>query len=413
MDIFWYKLLISICLALGLFLLRYFENDILKKVDIRLFSHFFLSFLLFRILPFVFIYLILDFDTTSDVNIFFSSALSAIHGGIVYRDFVTVYSPLFPYISGILLSVWSSPKAIVLMMLIVESIIMWGTIKLFRHRNVTICSLIYYLLPTTIIFSVLGGQEDIWMWGGVVTAIHLKKKYKNDFWLGIGLAVGLLASKLIFVLILPGFFLLVNKRAQLLIGFALVFIPIVSLIFYYVGWELLSPVNEANIPRTPNLFSLIRPLLNGKLPFGLSIFNWLGLIVNLAIGVIWIILRWKKSSINQPFVELFIITFVLLMLLQQSSYSNYAFIFMMPFVYYFYESLNRFEWYYFLFLNILLVIQPALWWHNGLFYINNTNDLQRPLFFTEYIMEIFIIVGLVGILRKLFKQSSCSINGVL
>ncbi len=406
MDIFWYKFLISLFLSIGLILLRFFQEVVLKRINIQFFSHFLLTFLVFRIIPFFIVYIVFDFDTTSDVNIFYSSALSAIHGGIVYRDFVSVYSPLFPYFSGILLYVWNSPKAIVLMMLIVESISLWGTIKLFKHQKVTLWAFVYYLLPTSFVFSILGGQEDVWMWGGLVATLHLFQKFKHTIWLGIGMALALLISKLIFILILPGFFVLVKNRIQFFLGFVLVFIPIIAVLFNIVGWELLAPINEANIPRTPNLISLIRPFFNGNLPLGLPIFNWLGLIINLILGLLWIMIRWNKTSFNQSVIELFVGTNVLLMLLQQSSYANYAFLFIMPIVFFYLEDLNRFEWFYFVVLNIVLVIQPALWWHNGLFYINYLNDLRNPLYATEYLFGLFIIVGLIGLLSKLIQKNA-------
>ena len=406
MEIFWYKLLISLVLTIAIALVLRFRSYLAKHIDFNNFKHFSVAFSLFRILPFWGVYILLNYDATSDVNIFYLSSLSAIKGGLVYRDFQSVYSPFFPYISGLLLLIWNSPKAIVLMMIFVEAGALWATIKWFNKINVTVCTLIYLLLPTTFIFTIFGGQEDVWMCGAFVATLHVYRWKKNEFLFGAGLALGLLVSKLIFILILPGIFFLIKNKIKFISGFAAVFVPIILFLYFKVGLQLLSPIQEANIPRTPNLMSLLRPFISDFVPMGLPILNWLGLLINVFIGLVWISKKRLKFSTEDVFIQLFIITFILLMLLQQSSYTNYALLFLLPLLFFIAESLSYSKWVLFTILNVLLAIHPAFWWRNNLFYITNFADLVNPLFAIEYLFEIFIVFGLLGILKEMYFQNN-------
>lgn len=402
MEIFWYKLLISLALAFVIAVVWLFRSRLTSLIDLNNFKHFSASIIFFRLLPFWGVYLLLDYDTTSDVNIFYTSALAAVKGGLVYRDFQSVYSPFFPYISGLLLYVWDSPKAIVLMMVLVEAAALWGTIKLFNTRNFTIISMIYLLLPTTFIFTIFGGQEDVWMWGAFVAILHLFRSKKNELILGAGLALGLLVSKLIFILILPGIFFLVKNKMKFILGFSAIFIPVIATLYFKVGFQLLSPIQEANIPRTPNLMSILRPFISSFVPLGLSILNWLGLLVNVCVGLFWIYSKRLNTSLEDVFIQLFILTYILLMLLQQSSYTNYAMLFLLPFMFYHANSFSVSKWFLFVMLNVLLAIHPALWWHNNMFYITQVGELLNPLFALEYLFEMVIVFGLLFILKDLF-----------
>jgi hypothetical protein len=408
MEIFWYKLLISILLSVSIFFLIVYKEKLLQIIDLRQFKHFFISFVVFRLLPFWVVYIYLNYDTTSDVNIFYSSALSSIHGGVVYRDFPSVYSPFFPYISGLFLFFWQSPKAIVLMMIVVEGFALWGTIKLFNKNEICFMGMVYFLLPTTFIFVIFGGQEDVWMWGGIVASIHIYKRFNSQFWFGAALALGLLVSKLIFVLVLPSIFLVTDKKKQFVFGFLSVFVPVTFVLFNWVGWALLSPIQEANIPRTPNLISLVRPFTNEFIPLGWPLLNWLGLVVNFALGLYWVVLNKNKYVLEVAVVKLFLLTYVLIMLLQQSSYSNYVFLFAMPYVFFVSNQFDSYKWAFFLILNLLSAIHPAYWWHNGMFYIQHVADLKNSSYLIEYIFEIIIVFGLFWLIKQIHSAELIS-----
>ena len=82
-----------------------------------------------------------------------------------------------------------------------ELLILWGTLRLTRLS--VYYALIYLLLPATFILSVLGGQEDILMWGALVFSLLLFRRKENFILLGISLGIGLLVTKALFVLFIP------------------------------------------------------------------------------------------------------------------------------------------------------------------------------------------------------------------
>src|SRR5690606_26507336 len=119
-----------------------------------------------RLAPFILIFLILGIEPTSDVNGFWYMATHAAEGKVVYRDFWSPYSPFFSYLLAIGAVLWNNPKVIVLIMILMEGVavvLSWHLYKSFMNRG-TFCfrALVYFLLPGSLILSVLGAQEDIW-----------------------------------------------------------------------------------------------------------------------------------------------------------------------------------------------------------------------------------------------------------
>src|SRR5690606_41498846 len=98
MSIIYIKLLISVALitAAAVF---WIKRDFLKGIfenqsEWRVLSA---GWVLFRLVPFVLVYILLNIDPQSDVEGFWEEASLAFQGKIVYRDFWSPYSPLYPY----------------------------------------------------------------------------------------------------------------------------------------------------------------------------------------------------------------------------------------------------------------------------------------------------------------------------
>jgi hypothetical protein len=81
-----------------------------------------IGWILFRLVPFIALYLVVGMDTTSDVNGFWDEASKASIGQVVYRDFWSPYSPLYPYFLGAWLKLWYNSKMIVLAMAVMDGI---------------------------------------------------------------------------------------------------------------------------------------------------------------------------------------------------------------------------------------------------------------------------------------------------
>jgi len=112
-----------------------------------------------RLVPFVIIYLVLGEEARWDVAMFYDSVQGALAGGWVYRDFDTAYSPLFPYIIALPVLIWNSGKAIILFMILVEGLVLRATMQWSRHPESLYIAILYLLLPSPFVYSVLGVKK--------------------------------------------------------------------------------------------------------------------------------------------------------------------------------------------------------------------------------------------------------------
>lgn len=371
---------------------------------------FLVSFTLLRILPFLIIYVILDFSARSDVRMFYDSALGALKLGFVYRDFETAYSPIFPYLTALPLLIWNSAKAIVLEMVLVEGIILWFTYKYYKNSLGNYYLLLYLMLPAPFVFSILGGQEDIWMWAFVLWTCFILRKNSNWLLAGIIMGLGLLTTKALLVLYLPALFIFAKKPWQFMLGLLIVGIPSLAFMYYHSELLFLSPIQQANDPRTPNIWSVLHPLTNGLVPIGPKILNWVGLITIQALGIFFALKSKKTSKPHYFLVFLFLIISAWLMIIQQSSLSNYAYVFLMPMVFFFGEQTNKKWLVSLLLLNLLVVIQPPIWWGIGMPIFHSLSDLNSGYKVLEYITEIGIVVLLFTFLRIIIKNFKTTNN---
>ncbi len=359
----------------------------------------------FRFIPFLSIYYVLNFETTSDVPIFYESAKAAISGGVVYKDFQTSYSPLFPYLIGLILPFWNSSKAIVFILILLESVFVWSSRKLTSFKNPFYITLFYYALPCSLVFSVIGGQEDVLMWGFLSIVLLIYLKNKKHFILGISLGFALLLTKFIFVLIVPAaFFYFKNRSEQLkvMLGLITVGLPTFVLLYCSSKWGFLYPLTEANVPRTPNIWSLFNTLTGGLTPYGPKYVNWIGLGL-IELLLIYVVMKFMSTVAFEKFISAsFVITYAWLMIVQQSSYANYAYAFLLPLV--FILPFNSKEFYVFVGFNILLVIQPAIWWRTGLIRVEHLGQLKEPLKLFLFLAELVLIFGLLWIIKKVIRS---------
>ena len=403
MIIFYYKFFISIALSVIVFFMtirQYFINDFGSKSPKKFF---FGLLILFRIIPFIIIYILFGLDTHSDVPIFYQSAIGALKGGFVYKDFQTVYSPLFPYVSAILLPIWNDAKAIVLTMIGIEAFAIYLTMSSARSIDRFYKMAIYFALPSGFVFSVIGGQEDIWMWCMLALILYYQKGFSNLFLIGVLLGLGLLITKFLFLLLFLPVLLYHKKWGPIFGGLLLVGVSSCFILYTQTGWGFLAPINEANSPRSPNLWSLVHTVSNGSTPFGPSYLNWFGLITILTYSI-YLALKYRSKLDFQVYIQgIFCQLFIWLMLIQQSSYANYAFVFMLPFLF-FVDLKSKFDLAVLLILNILLVIQPTFWWSNGQFRIQQISELANPIYFFGFLMEFMIITGLFWMMIRVGEQ---------
>lgn len=403
----YFKILISLGLCFIALLAFRYQQDLEKIFDkLKRVNSFLILSILFRIIPFIIVYVILHFKAQSDVIIFWKSAQEALKLKLVYRDFESLYSPLFPYITALLLFLWNSPEAVTLLMIFIELLVLWITMITFSSKKQSadlFKTLIYLLLPGPFIFCVIGGQEDIWMWGFACLIIYCWKKQKSDFVLGIITGLGLLCTKAFFVLFIPLIFFKVTDKVKFFLGNIVVGLPVLFFLLYYGGNSFLMPIRLAQEPMAPNAWSIANPFIwSFNLGNNIKVINWIGLFVILAFAL-WQTYLSRKLTIQEYIPKIWIILFGLMMVIQIGSYANYVFIYSMPLIFGF-NFFNRKRFIVITFLiQFIASFQPSLWFRIGKPFLQ-FKDFSELRFTMEYFFEIIIFIGVLYWLNLAMKK---------
>ncbi|QRR02901.1 hypothetical protein [Dyadobacter sandarakinus] len=356
----------------------------------------FTGWLLLRLVPFLFIYIAAGIEPTSDVNGFWDEASKASQGMVVYRDFWSPYSPLYPYLLAIGVKFWYSPKMVVLVMVIMDGIALFLSSRFFRpfqpKGEVLFKSLLYLLLPGSLVLCVVAAQEDVWMWLFVILPYLVRERTLRVAWYAVLLALGLLITKAIFVLILVPLFLVEKQKLRMIIPMALVGIIALAILFLLVGWEFTQPLGEAQTLRAPNIPSVINPWFFNAIGVGEKFWNWVGLLISVGMACVaaW---RLRHADFRIMLSRVWVILYATMMIVQQSAYSNYIFIFLIPLVLHIINWKNRTEVGLLLIYNVLCVVQPSFWWRLGMpCYLAPADLFSSWQLAVDYAMQILIVL---------------------
>ncbi len=365
--------------------------------------------LLFRLLPFVIVYILAGIAPTSDVNGFWDEGSKASQGMVVYRDFWSPYSPLYAYYLGAWLKIWYDPRMIVFAMTVMDALALWVTWHLYRARlsdaDFLYTALLYYLLPGSLILCVVGAQEDVWMWLFVIVAYLYRQRTGRVEVYALILAVALLMTKAIFVLILVPLFLLEKEKVRFVLIMAVVGILSLAILYPLVGWEFTQPLDEAKVLRAPNVLSVLNPWFFNSISVGEKFWNWVGLVVSVGIGS-WTAWRFRYADFPELISRTWVVLYATMMVIQQSAYSNYIFLFLIPLVFYILDWQNRKQVGLLLLFNLLCVVHPSYWWRLGMpRYLMPSDVWATPALVLDYLMQV-IIVGLTGYFVWLAARSS-------
>ena len=354
-----------------------------------------ISWVIFRLLPFIAIYLIAGQDTTSDVNGFWDEGSKASQGLIVYKDFWSPYSPLYAYFLGIWLKIWYDPKMIVLTMAVMDGvalIISWHFFRPFQSRGTLLFrAIVYYILPGSLILCIIGAQEDVWMWLFVVLAYLVRERTVRVEWYAVILAIGLLMTKAIFILILIPLFILEKQKIRLLVPMIIIGIISLASLYYLVGWEFTQPLDEAQTLRAPNIPSILNPLFNNQIGVGQKFWNWIGLVaaVGLACLAAW---RLRNADFRIMLSRVWVVLYATMMIVQQSAYSNYIFLFLIPLVFYIINWKSPLQVIALLIFNVLCVVHPSYWWRLGMpCYLKPLDIISSNQLLIDYAMQVSIV----------------------
>ena len=406
-EVVYNKAYISIILCLLAFLAFKFRNKIeVFFSNIGTLKSFGLISFLGRILPFIIVYVYYGYDAQSDVQIFWKSAQHASKLELVYRDFDSVYSPFFAYITALPLYFWDTARAVTLLMILIELLVLWLTMKTYPSENqssTTFKALIYLLLPGPYIFCVLGGQEDIWMWGFACLVVYAWQRKKSDLVLGIITGLGLLTTKAFFILLLPLLLFKVKDKVKFITGNLIVGLPVLLILYLLGGDSFLMPIRLAQDPMAVNMWSVINPLIwDYGITKDIKLLNWVGLFIILSIAI-WQTFKSQTLDIQQFIPKIWIVIFGVMMIVQIGAYANYIFIYSMPLLFCFDFFRNKT----FLILTFIFqgfaTVQPSFWFRIGKPFLRFDN-LLGPKFAVEYALEIVVFIGIIYWLSMVMKK---------
>jgi hypothetical protein len=354
------------------------------------------AWVILRLLPFIAVYLIANMEPTSDVNGFWDEGSKASRGQVVYRDFWSPYSPLYAYFLGLWLKLWYSPKMIVLTMAAMDGIALVISYRFFRpfqsRGTFLFRSLIYLILPGSLVLCIIGAQEDVWMWLFVTLAYLVRERTLRVEWFASILAIGLLMTKAIFVLIMVPLFLLEKQKVRFVIPIALIGILSLVILYPLVGLEFMQPLDEAKTLRAPNIQSVLNPWFYNSIGVGEKFWNWIGLAISVGLACLaaW---RLRHADFRVMLSKVWIVLYATMMIVQQSAYSNYIFLFLLPLVFYVIDWKNKTQITILFVFNLLCVVHPSYWWRLGMpCYMTPSDPTASSGLLIDYTMQTAIVV---------------------
>lgn len=368
----------------------------------------YLTFVLLRLVPFVCVYVVLNQEPRNDVEFFYRKAEAAIQGKLVYREFLSYHAPLFGYLISLPLLLWHNARVLVLLMAVMEFIIARATLR--RYRTTadapTLWFVLYYLLPVPFVAMVLFAEEDIWMWGLCLLSLTLPPGRRFSLWLGLLWGVGMLTIKFMLIVFLIPVFFIVPNRFQYVAGLLLVGLPSLGILYALVGLDFLMPIQHSSLPMTPNLVSVLRPVLGTYIEqIPLTYLNWAGLLATIG-GASLVGHRFRAVGYRRLLPLLYIFTFALFMVCLPSSPGFYLFTHTLPLVFVVLSTeRGKRAWPAFVVLNVLAVGQPILSViYNKQDLYNSWSAINGPLEWADYGIQCVEVGIFLYLLRVVLDQ---------
>ncbi len=228
------------------------------------------AFLITRLGLFAAIFFILRLAPRGDVPAYYwPEALSVLRGQLPYRDFLSSYAPLHPYLDAIAVRIWHTPLAIILLAILVEAALLPLWLRfgrtLLSETELRTATLLYLSNAVSLQFVAVDGQDTIIV--AVFFALSLLLLVRRrELISGVSVGTAIAAVKFLPLVYVPVFFLTLVRRWRWMAGFA---IPVLLVYGTSVAMHLpiLVPLqHEGNIKEASNLPYLVETLLGISLP---------------------------------------------------------------------------------------------------------------------------------------------------
>ena len=186
----------------------------------------FVSFAVSRLGIFGLVFLVLRVAPRGDVPAYYlDQANQVLRHLLPYRDFVSSYAPLHPYLDAGLISLWHTPLAIMLFSVLVELLLLPLWMRAGREflpeGELRVASLLYLASPVSLQFVAIDGQDNVVI--AVLIALALLLILRSRVVeAGAALGASVAAVKFLPLLYAPAFFVAVPRRWRLVLGAGLV-----------------------------------------------------------------------------------------------------------------------------------------------------------------------------------------------
>jgi hypothetical protein len=416
LTVFYLKLIINLGLTFGI-IWTISRSELFAKWQLEKDKLIFtIAFVVFRFIPWIGIFLVINEEPRGDIPFFFYKAEAAKEGGFVYRDFWSYHAPLYAYIISLPVWIWHNARAIVLFMVLMETGILWLTYQTYKERSIKALQLavIYLMLPAAFMYILVDGQEEVWFWGAALLIWRYTLKHKENYEVGIGLlyALTLLTIKVTFIFLLPALLVIVKRPVKMLLTMAAVGIPAVGFLYWQIGDLFLMPIQHTEQLMTPNLFSIARPWV--ELVFHINekkstMINWFGLLFTVFVPV-YMAYKARHRHISEVLPGLFIACLVCMMIFQASAMGAYVIAYLMAALFEIIDIRKTAHISILIALNWLTVVQPFVWVYIGQPAYTSPGMFGNPVLLFEYLLQIMNVLCFFWVLRQTYKKVVLSSN---
>ena len=223
---------------------------------------------------FAVVFLVLRVAPRGDVPAYyFEQAQQVLRHLLPYRDFVSSYAPLHPYLDAVLISLWRTPLAIMLFSVLAELLLLPLWMRAGREflpeTELRVASLLYLTSPISLQFVAIDGQDNVLIAVLLALSVLLVLRSRR-FAAGASFGVAVAAIKFLPLLYAPAFFCSAPRGWRMVVGVAAV-CGVAYGGFLATGAPILTPLAaEGNLWSAGDLPYLLEAIFGISVPPRLS-----------------------------------------------------------------------------------------------------------------------------------------------
>jgi hypothetical protein len=288
-----------------------------------------------RLLLYSLIFLVLRIPVRGDIpGCYVPEGLSALHGLLVYRDYISSYAPLHSYLDAIFLYLWRSPLSVILFAVAAEWLIIPLWLKVSRdilpERIVRIAAVLYLFSPLSIQYVTVDGQDNVIIAVLLVLAVMLLFRSRVAL-SALCVSASIATFKFLPLIYLPSFFGAAGKKRWLWLGVFAIPTFLLYGAFYVADSPVLVPLQrEGGLQKASDLPFVIDAIVGKMLPAHL----WDGIVVLALAAMVALILKTMHSMDLKSRIR--ILTFsmpalmLIVLLLSKKSWPTYFMMVLFP-----------------------------------------------------------------------------------